>query len=401
MTVRNDKPSPVPGARMRGGHLLHRRGLMAGAAALGLAGCAANAGSDRFARIDARVHRAIADGQTPGAVVAIGHGGALVYGRTFGNRALVPSPEPLTWQTRFDMASLTKVLATAPSVMQFWERGVFQLDDPVVRYWPEFAANGKGAITIRMLLTHYSGLKPDLPLDTPWAGRETAVRLILESTPDRSPGTQFVYSDINFLTLGILVERWSGQTLADYVQGNVLGPLGMTQSGFQPSGSLRPMIAPTQFDEHGAMMRGVVHDPTSRRMDGIAGHAGLFSDINDTCLYAQALLDRRAGRPSTYPLQMRTVQMMTTPQQPDPHAADKRGLGWDIDTPFSSPRGDVFPKSSFGHTGFTGTSLWMDPASDTFVAILTNRVHPRGGHSVVALRHDVATLAGQALGLTS
>ncbi|EHH69480.1 serine hydrolase domain-containing protein [Gluconobacter morbifer] len=381
---------------------LVRRGFLAlGSATFltGLSACARSSGN-RFAEVDALVRRSVCDGQTPGAVVAVGHEGRVVHRYVHGRRALVPVPEPLTWDTHFDMASLTKPTITAPAVMQLAEKGLVRIDDPVSWYLPDFAANGKSAITLRLLLTHYSGLPPDVPLDDPWTGREEGVRRAMQSRLINLPGTKFVYSDINFITLGLVVEKVSGLPLQHYARRNILDPLGMMSSGFLPDASLRPLIAPTQYDENGIMLRGVVHDPTARRMGGVAGHAGFFSDAQDMTLYAQALLDRLLGRPSRFPLRQETVMQMVTPQQPA-EQTELRGLGWDIDTHYSSPRGDLFSARSFGHTGFTGTSLWIDPDTDSYVLILTNRVHPSGGHSVVSLRHDIATAVGHALGLSS
>lgn len=353
-----------------------------------------------FGDVDRLVRDAIRKGDAPGAVVAIGHDEKIVHRFVYGKRALVPVPEPLSWDTRFDMASLTKPTMTALAVMQLVEGGKLQLGDRVSQYFPEFASHGKGDITVRLLLTHYSGLPPDIPLNDPWNGKAEAVRRAMTSPLINPPGTKFVYSDVNYIMLGLLVEKLGGLPLDQYARLNILDPLGMTDSGYHPSPSLNPLIAPTQYDEHGAMLRGVVHDPTARRMGGVAGHAGLFSDASDMSLYAQALLDRLKGRPSRFPLRQDTLVLMTTPQQPT-GKTDLRGLGWDIDTHYSSPRGDVFSRHSFGHTGFSGTSLWIDPDSDSFVLILTNRVHPSGGHSVVQLRHDVATAAGRALGLSA
>jgi len=351
-----------------------------------------------FSTIDTLVEAAIAAHKTPGAVVVVGHAGAPVFQKAYGQSALVPAPEPMRFDTRFDMASMTKVTIAAPALMQFWERGAFALDDKVAHYLPAFGNRGKDAITIRHLLTHYSGLPPDLPLDTPWHGKAEAVRLAMTSPLANTPGDRFVYSDINFITIGLLVEHFSGTTLDAYAQRAILAPLNMRDSGFRPAASLRPLIAPTQLDEHGTMMRGVVHDPTARRMGGVAGHAGLFSDAADMSHYAQCLLDRRAGRPSPFPLKPETLVLMSTPQQPA-GKTDLRGLGWDISTHYSSPRGTVFGPTSFGHTGFTGTSLWLDPASDSYVLILTNRVHPDGKGNIVPLRHDIASAAAVALGL--
>ncbi|GAA4502256.1 serine hydrolase domain-containing protein [Gluconacetobacter tumulicola] len=382
---------------------LMRREVLRGGALLGLtgvAGCASRPGGADFAPVGRLLSEAVARGDVPGVVAAVGHGGRVVYRGVYGHRALLPVPEPQSWTTRFDMASLTKPTMTALAVMQLWEQGAFALDEPVARRLPAFAAAGKEGITIRHLLTHYSGLPPDLELSTPWQGKDEAVRRVMDTRPDRPAGERFVYSDINFITLGLLVETLSGQTLDGYAAQHILAPLGMAHSGFRPDAGLIPQIAPTQFDENHVILRGVVHDPTARRMGGVAGHAGLFSDADDMVLYAQALLDRRAGRPSAFPLKRETLVLMTTPQQPAGRT-DLRGLGWDIATHYSTPRGDLFPVGSFGHTGFTGTSLWMDPVSDSFVLILTNRVHPDGGHGrqTIQLRHDVATAAARALGI--
>ncbi|KXV35679.1 beta-lactamase [Gluconobacter thailandicus] len=379
-----------------------RRSFLAGGMALtcSMFTACARSSHDQFSAVDRLVRDAIRDGQAPGAVVAIGHDEQIVHRYVYGHQALVPRKEHMTWETHFDMASLTKPTMTALAVMQLVEKGQLHLDDPVTRYLPAFGTNGKSSITLRLLLTHYSGLPPDLPLEDAWNGKVEAVRRVITSPLANPPAEKFVYSDINFITLGLIVEKISGLPLNDYVSKNILSPLGMAQSGYLPEASLTPIIAPTQYDENGTLLRGVVHDPTARRMGGVAGHAGLFSDAHDMCLYAQALLDRLAGRPSTFPLKRETLALMVTPQQPA-GKTDLRGLGWDISTHYSSPRGDLFSRHSFGHTGFTGTSLWIDPDSNSYVLILTNRVHPSGGHSVVKLRHDIATEAARDLGLTS
>lgn len=365
--------------------------------ATNLAGCTASRASYDFSEVDRLLSGAVKRGEIPGAVAVIGQGDLILHRAVMGHRALVPTPEPMSWDTRFDMASLTKATITAPALMQFWEQGAFQLDDPVARYLPEFAQNGKAAITILHLLTHYSGLAPDLDLSTPWTGKDEAVRRAMAVTPQDPAGRHFVYSDINFIVLGLLVEQFSQLPINVYAARHILQPIGMQESGFLPAESLRPVIAPTQYDENRVPLRGVVHDPTARRMGGVAGHAGVFSDAHDMALYAASLLDRLAGKTSNYPLRTETLRLMTSPQSPG--ATDKRGLGWDIATHYSTPRGDVFPVGSFGHTGYTGTSLWMDATSAAFVLILTNRVHPldANGKAIVRLRHDVATAAASAL----
>ncbi|MFT4112950.1 serine hydrolase [Silvibacterium sp.] len=351
-----------------------------------------------FTAIDAIIEQALAEKKFPGAVIIVGHGGRVVFHKAYGHRALGDHPEAMTEDTVFDVASLTKVIATAPSVMELYQQGRFELNDPVAKYLPEFAANGKGDITIRDLLTHYSGLAPDLDLKPVWEGKGEGFRLAFDSVPVTPPGVQFRYSDINFITLGALVEKLSGMPEEEYVAKYVAEPLGMRHTRYLPPEEWRAEIAPTQYDEHGVMLRGVVHDPTARRMGGVAGHAGLFSTAGDVAIYAQNLLDRLAGRPSRFPLTQLTLEKMTTPEQPATAVA-MRGLGWDIDTPFSGNRGELFPVGSFGHTGFTGTSLWMDPASDTYVVMMTNAVYPNGGVVTTPVRAAVATAAAQAVGV--
>ncbi|WP_350449100.1 serine hydrolase [Paracidobacterium acidisoli] len=356
----------------------------------------ADPSSPGFASIDRIVQDAVDHHELPGAVVLVGHDGKVVFRRAYGSRSLEPTHEVMTADTIFDMASLTKCLATAVAVMQLYQQGRIGLNDSVAKYLPEFAANGKGGITIRELLTHYSGLPPDLSLADPWEGKLEAYRRTFAIAPARAPGVQFVYSDLNFITLGALVEKLSGMPLDAYTQRFVFTPLGLAHTRFLPPLSWVPKIAPTQYDEHHVMLRGLVHDPTSRRMGGVAGHAGLFSTADDVSLYAQNLLDRLAGRPSHFPLSQLVLEKMVTPEQPATGTA-LRGFGWDIESPYSSNRGTIFPVGSFGHTGFTGTSLWMDPVSDTYVVILANAVHPNRPKSITALRSRVADAAALAL----
>ncbi len=305
----------------------------------------------------------------------------------------------MTLDTVFDLASLTKVIVTTTAVMQLVERGKVRLNDPVAKYLPEFAQNGKEDITVRQLLTHYSGLQPDLDLKTPWEGKETAYRMAFAETPQDAPGSKFSYSDINFIVLGALVERVSGETLDAYAARHIFLPLKMTRTRYLPPLAKRAgwieKIAPTQYDENEHMLRGVVHDPTARRMGGVAGHAGLFSTGDDLAKFAQALLNGGDGILSAL-----SVEKMTRPEQP-PSAPVLRGFGWDIDSPFSSNRGDLLPVGGFGHTGFTGTSMWIDPTTQTYIILLTNAVHPRGKGNAVSLRSKVATAVAAALPLTA
>ena len=355
----------------------------------------------RLAPIVQDVETAMRQHQTPGAVVLVGHDGRVIYQRAIGYRRLVPRELPMRLNTIFDMASCTKVVATTTAIMQLLEQGKIRLDDPVSDYWPEFAENGKQDITVRELMTHYSGLPPDLDLSLPWSGYQTAMQMIVDVRPILPPGTQFLYSDINFETLGELVRRISGQPLDVYCERHIFRPLHMTSTMFNPPVRLRSRIAPTQhrFGTTGPILWGVVHDPTARRMGGVSGHAGLFSDARDLSIFCQMLLN--GGTDDGVRILSRlSVEKMTTPQQP-PDKMAVRGLGWDLDSPFASNRGALFPVGSFGHTGFTGTDLWIDPVSDTYVIVLTNRVHPNGTGNVISLEARIATNVAAALGPVS
>jgi len=350
-------------------------------------------GSQSLAVLDPIVQAAIQNHEVPGAVLVVGHDGQVIYRKAFGSRSLEPTRTPMTVDTIFDIASLTKVVATTTAVMQLVEKGKVRLNDPVVKYIPEFGQNGKSDITVRDLLTHYSGLPPDVDLTHPWPGRDVGYSMAFASTPISPPGTRFIYSDVNFIVLAALIERVSGLPLDSYCDKNVFTPLGMSHTRFLPPASWLPQIAPTEYDEHGQMLHGTVHDPTVRRMGGVSGQAGLFSTADDLAKFAQALL---SGSAILSPL---SVEKMTTPQQP-PAATALRGLGWDIDSPFSSNRGELLPVGSFGHTGFTGTSLWIDPTTKTYIILLTNAVHPRGQGSAISLRAKIATAVAAAIPLT-
>lgn len=442
-----------------------------------------------IAPVSQLINDAIAVPRLPGAVVRIGHAGTIAFSQAFGVRRLADEPaldgspapaEPMTEDTIFDIASLTKCLATTVAVLQLFEQGRVRIDEPVQTYLPEFnEANDprRAQVTLRMLLTHTSGIGGDLSHQGPWglteADKADGVHRALTAPLEFSPGELFHYSDIGFIILGTLVETLTGEPLDTYVQDNVFAPLGMADTRYLPAakacgphqirgtaitfdagaarggecpvGSWRTdllaRIAPTARDEDtpeinpdfDQLLRGTVQDPTARRMGGVAGSAGVFSTAADIGRYAQALLDRLAGRPSPFPLQQSTLKLMTTPQQPghdpaqlvaantaaqeanantpnriDPLLAasypaiggqDLRGFGWDIDTGHSRPRGMIFPIGSFGHTGFTGVTLWIDPGSDTYVIVLANVIHQRGGPPIAGLSGDVATVTGRALHL--
>ncbi|OBB47812.1 serine hydrolase domain-containing protein [Mycobacterium sp. 852002-51961_SCH5331710] len=441
--------------------------------------------------VDELIDSAIAAHKLPGAVVAIGHDGKLVVHHAYGSRKLAgeqgldgtPTPaEPMTENTIFDVASLTKPLATATAVMQLYEQGKVGLDEPVQSYLPAFNSAHdpqRAQVTIRMLLTHTSGIAGDIDLRDPWglarADSAEGIRRALATPLQSQPGEVFRYSDINFILLGALIEKVTGEPEDVYVAQNVFEPLHMDDTRYLPlakacgphqlrgaaiawasssstsaacpegdwNTDVLARTAPTALDEEGRaqpgsnpdldfLLRGTVHDPTARRMGGVAGHAGVFSTALDISTFAQALLDRLAGRPSMFPLKRETLQLMTTPQQPghtpgqveaaneavreaiaetpnpNPLLApnypaiegqDLRGLGWDIDTGHSRPRGLIFPVGSFGHTGFTGTSLWIDPGSDTYVILLTNVIHIRGSRPLSNLQGELSTVTARTLGL--
>jgi CubicO group peptidase (beta-lactamase class C family) len=452
------------------------------------------AATPNFATVSKLMNDAIAAHRLPGAVVVIGHSGRIVFHQAYGSRKLAGEPgldgspapaEPMTEETIFDMSSLTKSLATAAAVMQLYEKGKVQFDDPVQKYLPDFNTvndRQRAKVTVRMLLTHTSGEAGDVSLADPWglngADKTEGIRRALTTPLESGPGDVFRYSDINFIVLGALIEKLTGEAEDVYVQHNVFAPLGMDDTRYLPvakacgphemrgvaiawapaprgrgpvacpegtwSTSLLSRIAPTAHDgesgaepsknpDYGYLLWGTVEDPTARRMGGVAGHAGVFSTVRDVSVYAQALLDRLAGRPSKFPLNQTTLELMTTPEQPghtgqqleaandaarqaiaktpnttDPllapsHPAIKgqnlRGLGWDIDTAYSSPRGIVFPIGSFGHTGFTGTSLWMDPGSDSYVILLANSIHLPGSPPLSNLEGEVGTATARALRL--
>jgi uncharacterized protein YbbC (DUF1343 family) len=310
----------------------------------------------------------------------------------------------MTLDTMFDLASLTKVVATTPSIMKLVEDGRLRMNDRVATIIPGFERYGKADITIRHLMTHTSGLRPDLDLADNWMGAEKAIELAAEEVPTSAPGERFVYSDINYILLGEIVRRVSGEPLNEFARTHIFEPLGMKETMFVPPAALTTRIAPTErCTPYGwpcegpdmQMLRGIVHDPTARRMGGIAGHAGLFSTAADLSVFCQTLLGGGSRR-ATRILAPLTVDKMTTAVS-TPGLRDVRGLGWDIDSSYSSNRGELLPIGSFGHTGFTGTSIWMDPLTDLYVIFLSNRVHPDGKGDVTPLRARIATIAASAV----
>lgn len=345
--------------------------------------------ADEFDSLRAVVSKAVAKGNPAGAVLWFETGEQKMTLAT-GQRALVPAKEAMTEDTVFDVASLTKVVATLPCVLILMEQGKIELEAEVRRYLPEF----RGGITVRQLLTHTSGLKAGIPKEPEWTGYAAGIERAMASEPEGLPDRFFRYSDINFILLGEIVRRVSGVGLNEFAVKHVFEPLHMDSTRFLPPQDWRPRIAPTEKDEGGVMLRGVVHDPTSRKMGGVTGHAGLFTTAGDLAKYARMILQGGAGI-----LKPETVKLMTTPQT-NATVFERRGLGWDIDSAFSRPRGKVFPLGSFGHTGFTGTSLWIEPQSKTFVIFMSSRLHPHGKGSVRDLYEAIGTAAAQCVKLT-
>lgn len=370
--------------------------------------------SQNLSVLDGIVQGAVKRGEIPGAVLLVGHRGRIIYLRAFGARAILAHREEMTIDTIFDLASLTKPVATAPSVMKLVEQGKLRLNDPVAHYLPEFSSNGKDQITLRMLLTHTSGLAADPPLSAAKAGSNELWKEICGEDLLAPPGARFIYSDTGFLVLEKLIERVSGLRLDEFASRNIFAPLGMHHTRFLPPSEWLPLIAPTEEIDlpegakpgsgRGHVLRGVVHDPTARAMRGVAGNAGLFSTAQDLAIFCQMMLG--GGRIPTEgngPGNQRlfadaTVLKMTTPQTPA-WVPSLRGLGWDIDSAYSAPRGELFPLGSYGQTGFTGTSLWLDPESQTFIILLTNSVHPYERGPISSLRSKVATAVAATLNI--
>jgi CubicO group peptidase (beta-lactamase class C family) len=347
---------------------------------------------EKLAAMDQAITNTIASNNTPGAVLWFEHN-RQVYAKVYGNRAVVPAVEAATADTIYDAASVTKVMATTPAMLLLIERGKVDLDQPVMTYLPEFKDSGREKITVRLLLTHHSGLPAGLSRRD-FNGYTGAIEQAVTERPTVTPGTSFRYSDANFILLGELVRRVSGRSLADFTQTEIYTPLGMKDTRYLPPDEWRPRIAPTER-VGGTVLRGVVHDPTARRMGGVAGHAGLFTTAADTARFCRMMLNggelngKRIFKPET-------VKLMTTVQSP-PGSNARRGLGWDIDSPYAGPRGKVFPIGSYGHTGWTGPSIWIDPFSKTFLIVMCNRNHPTGDGNVLKLRSMLGTLAAEAI----
>ncbi|WP_166822753.1 serine hydrolase domain-containing protein [Thalassoroseus pseudoceratinae] len=340
--------------------------------------------TERQTEIDAAVMEGLQKKRMPGCVVLIGSSEGIAFLKAYGDRQVQPNRHPMTTDTVFDLASLTKPIATATSIMQLIEQGKVELDARVVEYLPDFAANGKDKITVRDLLVHQGGLIPDNHLRDYQDGPEEAFRRINALKLSAEPRTKFMYSDVGFLVLGRIVETVSGESLKDYTQRHIFEPLDMMETGYLPAKPLQERAAVTQ-QRDGKWMQGEVHDPRAYELGGVAGHAGLFSTAADLAKFATAFLDD--GKPILSP---KTFELMT-----DAYRVSRgvRGLGWDKKSPYSSNRGATMTDKAFGHGGFTGTAIWIDPGLDLYVIFLSNRVHPNGKGSVNRIAGEIGTIA--------
>ncbi len=342
--------------------------------------------------VDEAVQAAVSAGEVPGAVVLVGQGERVLYRKAFGSRSLVPRQEPMTEDTIFDVASLTKVVATTPAILLLAEQGKVSLDDPLGKYLKEFSGRPFRDLTIRRTLTHTAGF-PDLPsLDAMREGFPRGAALLAKAGLRYRPGASFSYSDTGFIVLGELVRRVSGEPLGRFAATHLFLPLGMGETTFRPGPALLPRVAPTEGLNNG-MLRGAVHDGNARLLGGIAGHAGLFSTADDLARFVRMLLSDGKG-PAGQVLSAATIKTMWSRTEVGEIV---RTLGWDEVSPYSRPMGLFFPRGSVGHTGFTGTMLWIDPPSRTYVILLTNRVHPYGKGKVVGLRSRVTAEVAAAL----
>lgn len=340
----------------------------------------------RFAAFSAPIEAAIAEGKLPGAVVFVGRHDEVLFRHAYGSRALVPSREPMSLDTIFDLASLTKVVATTTSLAILVDRGLVDLDARASKYVPEL--KGLPPFTVKQLLLHTSGLPAEVPLEDCKGDRAALFQKIGQLKFRRSPGERFVYSDAGFIVLDEIVRRVSGADLASFSSREVFAPLGMTETGFLPSPTLLPRIAPTEMVD-GVVLRGTVHDPRAAALGGVAGHAGVFSTGADLARFAQAMLGE-GQREGVRLFSEKTFASFVSRRDT---SSGGRGLGWDVDSRYATHRGALFSSRAFGHGGFTGTAMWVDPERDLFLVFLSHRVHPDGKGVVNPLIAELSTLA--------
>lgn len=338
--------------------------------------------ADKLAEIDGLISTAISEKKMPGCVVLIGRSDGIALLKAYGDKRIEPKPEPMTDDTVFDLASLTKPIATATSIMKLVEEGKISLDDPVVKHLDGFGVEGKDAITIRDLMVHRSGLIPDNAIADYQDGPIKARERLLALKPIAPVGAKFMYSDVNFMILGGVIERVSGSPLNDFARTQLFIPLDMQETTYLPGDTLKKRAAPTE-KRNEEWIQGEVHDPRAYRLGGVAGHAGLFGTARDLAKYATDALaglesgDSRILKQETWRTMTSPVEIVGTNQRGQ-RTEDVRGLGWDMRSRYSSNRGTKFSAHAFGHGGFTGTAIWIDPDNELYVVFLSNRVHPNG-----------------------
>jgi CubicO group peptidase (beta-lactamase class C family) len=346
------------------------------------------------------IERRIAGGLLPGAVVAVGRSRGVVYHEAFGRRALLPRRESMSRSTILDLASLTKVMVTAPLVVERAHRGEIALTDPVERHLAEARGTRVGALPLHLLLTHTSGLTADNPMEDYAGGKSRLAAAIAREPLEAEPGKRFMYSDVGYVLLQIALERRTRRRLDRLAEAELFRPLRFRDTRFGIRAADAARTAPTE-KTRGGWLRGRVHDPRARSaaLAGVGGHAGVFGTALEVGRYCELILnggrvgDRRV-------LAEETVRAMTH-DQCGGDGAVRRGFGFDIESPYSAPRGRLFSRNSCGHTGWTGVSLWIDPENDAYIVLLTNAIHPDGHKDLKAFRSDAATLAAEALGINT
>jgi CubicO group peptidase (beta-lactamase class C family) len=357
--------------------------------------------SRSFEALRAYLASRIDEGLVPGAVFAAGRAGAAVHIEAMGHRALFPRPEPMTEGTIFDLASLTKPMVTAPLLVELALRGALGLEDPLERHLEETGGTPVGSLTLVALLAHTSGLPAMNPLEDYIGGKPRLYTAVAREPLSAEPGERLIYSDVGYMLAQGVIERAAGRGLDRLAREAIFGPLGFRDTAFRTRAKDRPRVAPTErlHGDRGPWLRGRVHDPRarSRAMAGVAGNAGVFGTAAETARFCAMLL--RGGRDGRRRiLRAETVRLMTTNQCP-PTLGVRRGLGFDIESPYSAPRGALFSSESYGHTGYTGVSMWIDPRNEAYFVLLTSSLHAGGHKDLKSFRSEAGTLAARGLGI--